>query len=535
MGYGAAQAGRDYHTVNMSEGELRNVYLPPFKAAVDAGVETFMTAFNELNGVPATGNSFIYRDILRDEWNFNGFVVSDYTAIFEMVKHGYAEDFKDSARIAMNAGIDMDMMADVYRLYLKELVEEGKVDVAYIDDACRRILLTKFKLGLFDDPYKYCDEQREKEVIYKPEFLEAARHSAAISSVLLKNSDKALPLNSNQTIALLGPLAKDKENILGNWGAAGDRKGKAISVHQGIQEYLADSKIIYTKGCEIEGDDESQFQSAINAAKKSDIVVMVMGEDYDMSGEAASRTNIKLPGNQTKFIKRIREAVPNKKIVLVLMNGRPLDLSEEDTLADAVLETWFPGTMGGNGVADVLFGKHNPSGKLTVTFPRNLGQIPIYYNMKNTGRPISASNPHEDYKSHYLDSPNTPLYVFGHGLSYTTFEYSNFTLSTPTIKFSDTLTASATITNTGNYDGYEVVQLYVHDKVGSVTRPVKELKGFDKIFLKKGESKTVSFDLTVEDLKFWNSEMEFTVEPGEFEIAIKGTSDFDFEHVFTLE
>lgn len=535
VGYGAAQAGRDYHTVNMGEGELRNVYLPPFKAAVDVGVETFMTAFNEVNGVPATGNKFLYRDVLRDEWGFKGFVVSDYTAIFEMVQHGFAKDNKDSARLAMNAGIDMDMMGSVNRLYLKELVDEGKVDLAYIEDACRRILLTKFKLGLFDDPYKYCDEQREKEVIYKPEFLQAARYSAAMSSVLLKNNDKSLPLSSEKSIALLGPLAKDKENILGNWGAAGDRKGKAISIYEGIQEYLNNSKIIYAQGCDIETDDENKFNEAVAAAQKADMIVMVMGEDYDMSGEAASRTNIKLPGNQTKFIKRIREAVPNKKIVLVLMNGRPLDLSEEDLLVDAILETWFPGTMGGNGVADVLFGKYNPSGKLTVTFPRNLGQVPIYYNMKNTGRPIPASNPHEDYKSNYLDSPNTPLYVFGHGLSYTSFEYSNFKLSAPTIGFSDTLTVSTTITNTGNYDGHEVVQLYVHDKVGSVTRPVKELKGFEKIFLEKGESKTVSFDLTVEDLKFYNSKMEFNVEPGEFEIAIKGTSDFDFEEVFMLE
>ncbi|WP_418603685.1 beta-glucosidase BglX [Hwangdonia sp.] len=535
VGYGAAQAGRDYHTVNMGEEELRNVYLPPFKAAVDEGVETFMTAFNEINGVPATANTYIFKDILRDEWGFNGFVVTDYTAINELVDHGFAKDEKHATKLAIEAGIDQDMMSSANRLYLEELVNEGEVDVELVNEACRRILLAKFKLGLFDDPYKYCDEQREKETIYKPEFLEAARHSAAISSVLLKNDDKALPLTSEKTIALIGPLAKDKENILGNWGAAGDRRGKAISVHQGIQEYVNDAKINYAKGCEIEGDDESGFNEAINVAKKSDIVVMVMGEDYDMSGEAASRTNIKIPGSQTKLIKRIREAVPNKKIVLVLMNGRPLDLSEEDTLADAILETWFPGTMGGNGVADVLFGKHNPSGKLTVTFPRNLGQVPIYYNMKNTGRPIPANNPKEDYKSNYLDVPNTPLYPFGHGLSYTTFEYSNFKLSAETTGFSDTLTAMATITNTGDYDGHEVVQLYVHDKVGSITRPVKELKGFEKIFLKKGESKTVSFDLSVEDLKFYNSEMKFTVEPGEFEIAIKGTSDFDFEHAFTLE
>ncbi|PQB07652.1 glycosyl hydrolase [Polaribacter filamentus] len=534
VGYGAAQAGRDYHTVNMGEGELRNVYLPPFKAAIDEGVETFMTAFNELNGVPATGSKFLYRDILRDEWNFSGFVVTDYTAINELVMHGFAKDNKDATRIAINAGIDMDMMSDANRLYLAELVKEGKVDIALIDDACRRILLSKYKLGLFDDPYKYADEQREKEVVSKPAFLEAARHSAAISSVLLKNNDKSLPLSSDKKIGLIGPLAKDKENIIGNWAAAGDRGGEAISIFEGIQEYTKDANILYVKGCEIEGDDESGFQAAINVARTSDIVVMVMGEDYDMSGEAASRTNINLPGKQTKLIESIRKAVPNKKIVLVLMNGRPLDLSAEDLLADAILETWFPGTMGGNGVADVLFGKYNPSGKLTVTFPRNIGQIPIYYNMKNTGRPIPKNNPKEDYKSNYLDVENSPLYVFGHGLSYTTFKYSNVELSSETISFSDTLIASVTITNTGDYDGHEVLQLYIHDRFASATRPVKELKGFEKVFLKKGESKTVSFEIKVEDLKFYNSEMIFGIEAGVFDIGIEGTSDFEFKKTFTL-
>ncbi len=534
VGYGAAQAGRDYHTVNMGMDELRNVYLPPFEAAVDAGVETFMTAFNEVNGVPATGNKFIFRDILRDEWGFNGFVVTDYTAINELVMHGFAEDRKHATELAIKAGVDQDMMSSANREFLEELANEGTVNIALINDACRRILLAKYKLGLFDDPYRYCDEQREKEVVYKPEFLEAARKSAAMCSVLLKNDDETLPLDKNQTIALIGPLVKDKENILGNWGAAGDRKGKAISIHQGIQDYVADSKIIFAKGCEIEGDDASEFGQAISAARRADKVVMVLGEDYDMSGEAASRTNIKLPGRQTDLIKAIRKAVPNKKIILVLMNGRPLDLSEEDILADAILETWFPGTSGGYGVADVLFGAYNPSAKLPVTFPRTLGQVPIYYNMKNTGRPIPDHDPHEDYKSHYLDTPNTPLYPFGHGLSYTTFEYSDTEFSSKIIGFSDTLTVSATITNTGDYDGYEVVQFYVHDKVGSITRPVKELKGFQKVFLKKGESKTVSFELSAEDLKFYNLE-EFTVEPGVFEIAIKGTSDFDFEQSFILE
>lgn len=535
VGYGAAQAGRDYHTVNMGMDELRNVYLPPFKAAVDAGVETFMTAFNEVNGVPASGNKFLYRNILRDEWNFSGFVVSDYTAINELVMHGYAKDRKHATELAIKAGIDQDMMSSANRQFLEELVNDGKVDVELINDACRRILLAKYKLGLFDDPYRYCDKQREKETIYKPEYLEAARKSAAMCTVLLKNDDKALPLDNNQTIALIGPLVKDRENILGNWGAAGDRKGKAISVYQGIQEYLSDSKILFSKGCEIEEYKISGFNKAINTAKRADKVVMVLGEDYDMSGEAASRTDIKLPGRQTDLIKAIRKAVPDKKIILVLMNGRPLDLSEEDTLADAILEAWFPGTSGGYGVADVLFGAYNPSGKLPVTFPRTLGQIPIYYNMKNTGRPIPPNNPKEDYKSNYIDSPNTPLYTFGHGLSYTTFEYSDVKLSSKTIGFQDTLTASAIITNTGDYDGHEIVQLYIHDKVGSLTRPVKELKGFKKIFLKKGESKTVSFDVTVEDLKYYNANNIFDVEPGQFEIDIKGTSDFDFEHSFTLK
>ncbi len=534
VGYGAAQAGREYHTVNMGYDELHNVYLPPFKAAVDEGVETFMTAFNEVNGVPATGNQFIFRSILRDEWNFSGFVVTDYTAINELVPHGFAKNEKHAAELAMKAGVDMDMMSSANRLYLEELVNEGKIDEALINDACRRILLAKFKLGLFDDPYKYCNEQREREVVYKPEFLEAARQSAAMCSVLLKNNDNTLPLNKNQTVALIGPLANDRENIIGNWAAAGDRNGKAVSIHRGIGDYLKDSQVIYAKGCELEGNDESGFAEAIVAARKADKIILVLGEDYDMSGEAASRTNIKLPGPQTNLLKAIRKAVPNKKIILLLMNGRPLDLSEEDTLADAILETWFPGTSGGYGVADVLFGAYNPSAKLPVTFPRTLGQVPIYYNMKNTGRPIPPENPKEDYKSNYIDAPNTPLYPFGHGLSYTTFNYTDFELSSAVMTISDTLKVSSTITNTGDFDGYEVVQLYVRDKVGSITRPIKELKGFKKIFLKKGDHKIVSFEISAKDLEFFNNE-KFVTEPGEFEVAIEGTSDFDFKYSFSLE
>ena len=535
VAYGAPQAGRDYHTVNMSEGELRNVYLPPFKATVDAGIETFMSAFNELNGVPTSGNKFTLRDILREEWGFKGFVVSDYTSINEMVPHGYAKDEKDAARIGMNAGVDMDMMGGVYKNYLKELVEEGKVSEDYINEACRRILLAKFKLGLFDDPYRYIDEKREATTKYKPEFLAKAREIAAASSVLLQNKNQTLPLSKDtKKIAFIGSLVKDEYDILGNWAAKGDRKGQAVSVFEGVSEYLKANQIMYAKGCDILKDDTSGFDEAIAVSKQADVIVLVMGEGHHMSGEAASRTNLKIPGIQPKLIKKIREANPTKKIILVLMNGRPLNLSDEVNLVDAILEAWFPGTMGGAGIADVLFGVYNPSGKLTVTFPRNVGQVPIYYNMKNTGRPIPEANPGEDYKSNYIDSPNSPLFSFGHGLSYTTFKYSDFKLSSETLTRNGSIQASITVTNSGTKDGHEVVQLYIHDKVGSVTRPVKELKGFEKIFLKKGESKTVSFSISVEDLKFYNNEMVYDVEPGQFEIAIEPSSEFKFKHHFNL-
>ncbi len=533
VGYGAAQAGRDYHTVNMGDNELRNVYMPPFKAAIDSGVETFMTAFNELNGVPATANQYIFKDILRDEWGFNGFVVTDYTAINELVNHGYAENEKHAAELAINSGIDMDMMSGAYRRFLKELIIEGKVDETLINEACRKILIAKYKLGLFDDPYRYSNEQREAETIYRPEFIESARKIASKSSVLLKNINKALPLNNKQTIALIGPLAKDKRNIIGSWAAAGDRNGKAISIFQGIKEYLDESNIMFAKGCDINSNNYSGFNEAVNIAKKADKILMVLGEDYNMSGEAASRTNIKLPGIQTELIKALREELPNKEIILILMNGRPLDLTIEDSLVDAILEIWYPGTSGGLGVADILFGKYNPSAKLPITFPRNVGQVPIYYNVKNTGRPISNDNPTEDYKSNYIDSPNTPLYPFGHGLSYTTFEYSEIKLSNNKVRESEILKISSIITNTGEYDGHEVVQLYIHDKVASITRPVKELKDFKKIFLRKGESKTVTFEISSDNLKFYNNG-ELMIESGEFEIAISGTSDFEFNKTFKL-
>ena len=531
VGYGAAQAGRDYHTVNMSIDELRNVYMPPFQAAVDQGVETFMTAFNEINGIPATANQLIFQDILRNEWGFKGFVVTDYTAINELVAHGFAYDEKQAAELSIKAGIDQDMMSGAFRLYLDDLVNEGKIDKKLIDNACKRILTAKFKLGLFDDPYRYCDTTREKETINKPEFLDAARISAAISSVLLKNSSMALPLNNKQTIALIGPLVKDEKNIIGNWAAAGDRNGSAVSIYEGIKEFLPSKKILYARGCDINSENTSGFTEAIKIAEKSDKIVMVMGEDFHMSGEAASRTNIKLPGQQSELIKLIRKEFPEKEMILVLMNGRPLDLSEEANIVNSILEVWYPGTSGGLGVADVLFGKYNPSGKLAVTFPRNIGQVPLYYNMKNTGRPISKDNPKEDYKSNYLDSPNTPLYPFGHGLSYTKFDYSEIVLTNPKIGFSDFLEASVIIKNTGKFDGHEIAQLYIRDKIGSITRPIKELKGFKKIFLKIGESKKVVFKISSDDLKFHNH-MGLVVEPGEFDIAISGSSDFTFKKSF---
>ena len=536
VAYGAAQAGRDYHTVNIGEDELRNVYLPPFKATVEAGVETFMSAFNELNGVPTSGNKYTLRDILQDEWGFRGFVVSDYTSINEMIQHGFATDSLDAARIGMNAGVDMDMMGSVYRKYLKTLIDNGKVDKALVEDACRRILLAKFKLGLFDDPYRYIDEKREANTIYQPEFLAKAREIAAASLVLLQNKNKALPLSNNtKKIAFIGPLVKDEYDILGNWAAKGDRNGQAVSIFEGVSDYLKPHQILYAKGCDIIKDDHSGFTEAIAVSKKADVIVLAMGEGHHMSGEAASRTNLKIPGIQPELIKKIREANPDKKIVLVLMNGRPLNLSEEVNLVDSILEIWFPGTMGGAGVADVLFGACNPSGKLTMTFPRNVGQVPIYYNMKNTGRPIPEHNPKEDYKSNYIDVPNSPLFPFGHGLSYTSFKYSELELSSNTLSFSNSITASVTITNSGTMDGHEIVQLYIHDKVGSLTRPIKELKGFQKLFLKKGESKKVSFTISSDDLKFYNNNNQYIAEPGEFEIAIAPSSDFKFKHSFSLK
>ncbi|WP_024768473.1 beta-glucosidase BglX [Aquimarina macrocephali] len=528
--YGAAQAGRDYHTVDMSMNTLRNVYLPPFKAAVDAGVATFMTSFNELNGIPATGNTFLLDQVLRKEWGFNGFVVTDYTSINEMIPHGYAEDLKHAGELAMNAGVDMDMQGGVYKNYMQQSIKEGKIEENRLNKAVKDILKLKYKLGLFDDPYKYCNEDKEAKVILNDDHLEAARDAARKSIVLLKNKDEVLPLNKVKKIALIGPLASDEFHIIGNWAAHGNREGIAVSVKEGLE--ARESTFTYTKGCEIVEGDTSNFAEAVKTAQNADVVVMVMGELENMSGEAASRTSIKLPGHQQELIAEIKKT--GKPIVLVLLNGRPLDLSWENETVDAIVEAWFPGTSGGHAIADVLFGDYNPSGKLTVTFPRNIGQIPVFYNMKNTGRPVDLEGANPKFVSRYLDVDNSPLFPFGYGLSYTTFQYSDVTLDSDVLTPDSKITITASITNTGDYDGEEIAQLYIKDRFGSITRPVKELKGFKKVFLEKGETKTIEFILTANDLKFYDSTINFVNEKGDYDLFVGGSSDQKFTHQFSF-
>lgn len=529
--YGAVTAGRDYNTVDISNRSLWETYFPPFKAAVDAGVGTFMTSFNEINGIPSTANKWLVDDVLKKQWGFKGFVVTDYTAIVEMVQHGNVANEKEAGEAAINAGIDMDMQGAVFHNYLKQSVAEGKVTVKTIDEAVRRILEAKYKLGLFADPYKYCNEDRAKTEIMSQENLNAARHIAAESFVLLKNDQQVLPLKKSGTIALIGPLADDKRDMIGNWSGAGDWT-KSVPVLEGMKAAAgSNATILYAKGANIT-DDQSMIKqmndqggnlvidnpdellkAALETARKADVIVLTVGESQGMTGEATSKTNINIPENQRRLMSEIYAL--GKPVVLVLMNGRPLTLEWENAHFPAILETWFAGTEAGNAIADVLFGAYNPAGKLTMSFPRNVGQIPVYYGAKNTGRP---ADPNNKYTSKYLDSPNDPLYPFGYGLSYTTFSYSKPTLDKATIRPTDQLHVNVTVTNTGNYDGEEVVQLYIRDLVGSVTRPVKQLRGFQKIFLHKGESKTVTFVLTNEDLKFYDINMKYTSEPGDFKV-----------------
>jgi beta-glucosidase len=532
--YGAAEAGRDYNTTDISERTLRDIYLPPFKASVDAGVKTFMTSFNEISGVPSTANKFLLRDVLKGEWKFDGMVVSDYTGINEMIAHGFAKDDKDAAALALNAGLDMDMVGATFMKTLRQSYDEGKVSMAVIDDACKRVLDVKYDLGLFEDPYRYSNEKREKETIYKKEFLDAALDVANKTLVLLKNDNNVLPLKRDQKIAFVGPLVSDESNIIGSWAALGDRAGFAVSVKEGVIKLLGpNAKVTFDKGIDFDKSVAAEMQQAIENASKADIIIAVMGEKENQTGEAASQTNIDLSSAQKSFLMELKKT--GKPIVLVLMSGRPMTLSWENENLDAILDVWYPGTGGGDAIAQTLFGQNNPSGKLPVTFPRSVGQIPIYYNHKNTGRPyLGPTDPEQKYKSRYTDSDNSPLYPFGYGLSYTTFAYDNFKLSSNTIRFGEKLKISIDLANTGNYDGTDVVQLYVRDIVGSVTRPMRELKGFQRISLKKGERQTVTFELSSDDLKFYNINMKNEAEAGDFEIFVGGDSGAKSRGIFGL-
>lgn len=534
--YGAAEAGRDYNTTDMSRIKMFEYYLPPYKAAIDAGVASVMTSFNEIDAVPATANKWLMTDLLRKQWGFKGLVVTDYTAINEMMAHGLGDLQQVSAK-ALNAGTDMDMVGEGYLTTLKKSLKEVKVTQKEIDLACRRILEAKYKLGLFDDPYRYLDEKRPARDIFTAENRAFARELAVRSQVLLKNVNQTLPLKKGGSIALVGPLANDRKNMLGTWNIAGDWK-KAVTVAEGIRNVAGEQvKINYAKGANFTTDTlliqrlnaqnglvdvdprspEAMMEEAVQAAQKSDIIVAVVGEAQEMSGEASSRSDIGIPDTQKDLLKALKKT--GKPLVIVLMSGRPLTLTWENDNADAMLEAWFGGTESGNAVADVLFGNYNPSGKLTTTFPRNVGQIPIYYNHKNTGRPYEGVLL-DKFKSRYLDVSNDPLFPFGYGLSYTTFHYSDVKLSKSTLKGNETLKAMVTISNTGKYAGEEVVQLYLSDPVASVTRAVKDLKGFQKISLKPGESKDVTFDITPEQLKFYNSDLKYDWESGEFHVHV---------------
>ena len=530
--YGAPKAGRDYHTVDMSDRRLRNVYLPPYKAAVDAGVASVMTSFNELNGVPVTASKYLMTDILREEWGFEGFVVTDYTTIMELMPHGVAGTEQKAVELAIDAGVNMDLQSGFYHDHLVSLVEKGIIPEKQVDDRVREVLEAKFKLGLFEDPFRYTDTAREANEIYTEEHLAYAREVARHSLVLLKNENEVLPLEKGTDLALIGPHGNTRHDLLGSWYAAGDWRG-ITNLEEAIGRANALGSVKYEKGCDFEGEDRSGFTAALHAARSADAVVMLMGERGHWSGEAASKTSIELPGIQKELIREV--ASLGKPVVLVLLNGRPLALEDEIDLVDGMLEAWFPGSAGAGAVADVLFGAHNPSGKLTMTFPRVTGQIPIHYNMKNTGRPVDPANPDYKFTSRYLDTPNEPLFPFGYGLSYTTFDYSDLRVSSGQIGMEDSLEVTVTVTNSGERSGHEVVQMYTRDLVGSVTRPVKELKGFRKIHLDAGERMDVVFTLEAGDLSFYRKDMTFGPEPGDFKVFVGGDSETVLEEQFTIE
>lgn len=533
--YGAAVGGRDYNSVDMSSRQLWEVYLPPFKAALDAGVATFMNSFNDLNGIPATGNRYLQRDVLKNKWKFEGFVVSDWGSVGEMINHGFVKDNYDAAMAAANAGSDMDMESRAYAQHLSTLVTKGKVKLNVVDDAVKRILKKKFEMGLFDDPFKFSNEAREKEQWNNKEHLKAAREMAKKSIVLLKNEKQVLPLSKNvKTIALIGPFIKAKSDNLGFWSYDWpDDSVRIVSVWDGVKNKLpSDTKMLYAKGCNINDTSVAGFAEAIEVAKQADIVVMNVGEARDMSGEAKSRSSIRLPGVQEDLIKAIQAT--GKPLVVMINAGRPLVFNWVADNVPAVLYTWWLGTEAGNAIADVLFGDYNPSAKLPMSFPLTEGQIPIYYNYYNTGRPASNDSD-RFYRSAYTDLSLYPKYAFGFGLSYTTFSYSHIQLNKKSIRSTEKLVAKITVTNTGNFDGEETVQLYIRDLYGAAVRPVKELKGFQKVFLKKGESSEVVFTLSVDDLRFYNEKLQYIFEPGDFKIFIGGSSDKVQEASFTLE
>ncbi|MCF6180635.1 beta-glucosidase BglX [Lutibacter sp.] len=547
-GYGFAEAGRDYNTVNVGIHELHNAILPPFKAVAKAGVATFMNAFNEIDGVPSTGSENLQRTILKEGWKWDGFVVSDWGSIGEMITHGYAKDKKQAAELAVKAGSDMDMESYVYQNYLEKLVKEGKVDISLLNDAVKRILRVKFKLGLFDDPYKYCNEKREKTEIFTKENQDFAREDAKKSIVLLKNSTNLLPINKKiKTIAVIGPLADDKDAPIGNWRAKGG-SNSAVSLLEGVKSAVSkNTKIIYQKGCVLVKKDDKQhtgflfpltfnttdksdIPAAVNAAKEAEVVILAIGEVALQTGEGRSQAKIGFSGVQQDLLEAIYKV--NKNIVIVLMNGRPMQITWAAEHVPSILECWHLGSQSGNAIADVLFGDYNPSGKLPVSFPYHVGQEPLYYNHKNTGRPF---NPVNVTYSGYTDSPKIALFPFGYGLSYTTFDYKNLKLDKSEMNKDGSIKASVEVTNTGKIEGEEVVQMYIRDLVGSLTRPVRELKGFEKISLKSGETKTVTFTLNRELLQFYTANNKWEVEPGDFNVWIGGSSKAKLMTSFTVK
>lgn len=550
--YGAGEAGRDYNTVDMSRNRMFNEYMYPYQAAVDAGVGSVMASFNEVDGVPATANKWLMTDVLRKQWGFNGFVVTDYTGISEMIDHGIG-DLKTVSARALDAGIDMDMVSEGLAT-VGESMKEGKVTQAQIDQACRRVLEAKYKLGLFADPYKYCDSKRAKTEIYTPEHRAVARKTASESFVLLKNANNTLPLKKQGTIAVVGPLANTASNMPGTWSVAVNLETPKTVV-EGIQAVAgSNAKVVYAKGSHLISDaayeeratmfgrtlnrdketrsNEDMLKEALDLAQSADVIVAALGESSEMSGESSSRTNLEIPDVQKALLKELLKT--GKPVVLVLFTGRPLTLTWENENVSAILNVWFGGTEAAYAIGDVLFGDANPSGKLVASFPQNVGQVPLFYNHKNTGRPLGEGKWFEKFRSNYLDVSNDPLYPFGYGLSYTTFDYSDLTLTSDKMDSNGEITASVTVTNSGRTDGAEVVQLYIRDLVGSITRPVKELKGFEKVFIKAGESKTVSFKITPELLKFYDYDLNYVFEPGDFDIMV-GTNSHDVKTArFTL-